>query len=475
VEEFVKPRGENDYKKYAAIVAAVVAAIGLAGVLAGVLHAAPSSFLHIRQKLSYTDYTSAYPELAVSPDRNYLAVTWVEGYEEKSGSKGHVYLRIASESGGWGAPIEVYHGDADACAYDRAAVAITGTTAHIAYVVFADCTNGQNTRVYYTTCSLTDGTCGSKELVLSTTTEKILWVDIAVDESGNPHLVFARYKKEGPYEDFHGKVFYEGHTGSGWGTEETVYDDADTNNHTPAIAWSDGCAHIAWEEEMGGKILYRRRCAGVWYPNPTVDPYLIHYSTPTYPPHSPDVATAPGGRLFVVWDCLAQEATAHTPATRYLLYKRSNDGGDTFYPVAYPLEVGTDHTGGIPDPYTEHVVGAAEDSGYYLRYLQPSVALNEDGWPAVVWHTGGVTGTYYTYATSGTDTSVDWMTPTLLFGGQAGTPVVGLGGWVTSTVPLLHVAYMYAPGDSWNVYYDSNEADVIDIPTVYLPLVTKGY
>jgi len=460
----VKSRGENDHKKYAAIAAAVVAAIGLAGVLAGALHAAPS-FLHMRQNLSHTDCTSAYPDLAVSPDLNYMAVTWVEGYTTTSGSRGHVYLRIASESGGWGTPIKVYNGGASACAYDRAAVAISGTTAHIAYVVFADCTNRQNTRIYYTTCSLTNGTCGSNESVLSTTTQKIFWVDIAVDEDGNPHLVYAQYAGD----LLTSKIFYIGHSGSDWGDVKTVYDE--NLNHTPAIAWSDGCVHIAWEEKTRGEILYRRRCAGVWDPYPS----MIDNPGPDYSPHSPDVAAAPGGRVFIVWDYLAQAATEHHPATRYLVYKRSNDGGDKFSPEYYPLEVGTDNTNGIPDPYTEHVVGAAEDSGHYLRYLQPSVALNEDGWPAVVWHTGGVTGTYYTYATSGNDTSVDWVTPTLLFKGQAGAPAVAFGGWITDTIPLLHFAYMCTTGESWNVYYDSNEAAIIDPPKIYLPLVTRGY
>jgi hypothetical protein len=112
----------------------------------------------------------------------------------------------------------------------------------------------------------------------------------------------------------------------------------------------------------------------------------------------------------------------------------------------------------------------------YLKYLRPSVAVSEEGWPAVVWHTGGVTGTYYTYAISGTDTTVDWVAEkTLLFAGEAGAPVVEFGDLITGTIPLLHVAYMDATGSSWEVYYDSNEADVLDIPTVYLPLVMRGY
>ncbi len=467
----MRPRVKTDHRKYIAIAAAAAAAIGLAGVLVGVLRAAPSSsFLHLRRRLSQTNYAAAYPDLAVSADLNYLAVAWVEGHDEYSGSKGHVYLRTASESGGWRDPVEVYHGSADACAYDRAAVAIEGTTAHVAYVVWADCTNRQDTRLYYTTCSLTGGGCNASQFLLSTSpsTDKIFWVDIAVDESGNPHLVFARYKQEGPF--LRGKIFYWGHTGSGWAGIETVYAEANTNNHTPAIAWGGGCAHIVWEEEMGGDIFYRRCCAGTWYP--ASDPLMIHNANPLdSPPHKPDIAATPDGRLFVVWDYFAHD---HTPPTHYLVYKRSNDGGDTFYPAISHLGVGNDNTGGL-DAYTDYVVGATEETAY-LKNLRPSIALNQDGWPAVAWHTGGATGgVHYTYAISGTDTNVDWVTPTLLFAGEAGAPVIGFGDWLTGTIPLLHVAYMDATGRSWDVYYDSNEADVMDIPTVYLPLVMRGH
>jgi hypothetical protein len=457
----MEPHVKRDHKKYILIAAAVVAATGLAGVLVGILQAAPSSsFAHLRWRLSQADYVAAYPEMAVSPDRNYLAVVWVEGHSQNSGSKGHVYLRTASEASGWRDSIEVYGGSADHCAYDRAAVAVTGTTAHIAYVVWDDCNTKDKTEIHYITCPLTGGACGSEETVPLPTNENIFWVDIAVDEDGNPHLAYAKYEGS----PLVGKIFYIGHNGTSWESKEVH---GDGNNHTPAIAWSDGCAHIAWEEETGGTIFYRRRCAGAWD-----DPKSIH-STPGYPPHRPDVAATPDGRVFIVWDYLAQPETQYTPATHYLVYKRSNDGGATF--MFDSREVGTDNNGTVFNPYEiDHVVGAPGDVAY-LKHLQPSVALNQDGWPAVVWHTGGVTGTHYTYAISGTDTSVDWVTPTLLFAGEAGAPVVGFGDLLTGTIPLLHVAYMGATGDSWEVFYDSNEADVMDLPVIYLPLVMRGY
>jgi hypothetical protein len=461
----VIPEEQGRQKRYGAIVLAAAIAVGLAGVLVGVIQAAPT-FLHLRRNLSNTAYTSVYPDLAVSPDHNWLAAAWVEGYTAESGSRGHVYLRIASESAGWGDPITVYSGGESACAYDRAAVAITGTKAHIAYVVYDDtCANPKHTQVRYITCTLTTGQCGASQLITTTSTTPspgywTTWVDLAVDESGNPHVVFARYEGS----PLVGKIFYTDYNGATWRASEAVYTTGD--NHTPSIAWSENCAHVVWEDRTGSSIRYRRRCGGTWYP--TSSPMNLFSSIPSNPPHKPHVAAAPGGRVFVVWDYLYQEATPYSPATYFLLYKRSNASGTVF---SSTKEVGTDYeSSSFFTPYEAGAPGSDD----YLRYLQPSVALNEDGWPAVVWHTGGVTGTYYTYAISGTDSSVKWVPgPLTLVEGQAGAAAVGFGEPISETMPLLHFVYMNAGGTFWDVYYDSNEEHT-DIPTVYLPLVMKS-
>ena len=86
------------------VLAAGLAAVVLVAALEAVVTAAPVSFLHIRSNLSQTaTLVSAYPDLAVSPDRDWVVVVWTEGYDDRAGFQGHVYLRAASETGGgWG-------------------------------------------------------------------------------------------------------------------------------------------------------------------------------------------------------------------------------------------------------------------------------------------------------------------------------------------------------------------------------------
>jgi len=115
----------------------------------------------------------------------------------------------------------------------------------------------------------------------------------------------------------------------------------------------------------------------------------------------------------------------------------------------------------------------------YRLDLQPSIALNDEGWPAVVWHADQGNQeyvVYYSYALTGTQDGVSWITPTILSAG--GTP-----GWAAATVGVgksdlggeqaLHVAYMGQSGGEWEVYYNSDEA--ADYPHAYLPLVFRSY
>ena len=120
----------------------------------------------------------------------------------------------------------------------------------------------------------------------------------------------------------------------------------------------------------------------------------------------------------------------------------------------------------------------------YLISLQPAIALNDDGWPVVVWHVDSSGGNgneytiYYTYAISGTGSAVDWaFTSTVLneyHPSWLGSAAVGVAG--SGEDQHLHVAYMQKPSkvseDAWDVCYDSNERDRYKF--AYLPLVFKG-
>jgi hypothetical protein len=113
--------------------------------------------------------------------------------------------------------------------------------------------------------------------------------------------------------------------------------------------------------------------------------------------------------------------------------------------------------------------------------LRPSIALNQQGWPAVAWHADrssedDVTdyAVYYSYAITGSDSGVDldWVAPTDLDQGRPsmlGSAAVGVGK-SSGERQLLHFAYMQQVSpDAWDVYYDSNE----ELEYVYLPLMAR--
>jgi hypothetical protein len=439
--------------------AAIGVAAGLVAALATVVVAAPLGFPHVRSNLSRTaPRVSARPDLAVSPDGDRVVVAWTEEYRDGSGSKGHVYLRAASEGGGyWGSKITVFPGSDSACAY-KAAVAVTGATAHVAYVVFNDsCGVPTQMQVRYKTCDLSGGTCDSEEQTVAsvdTSFHRITWADLTLDTEGNPHVVWVRYDKDGKYGD----IRYRARDGDSWGDREDV--ETSGNNGVPAIDWADGYAHVVWEEETEHRIWYRRRGTSGWDPSVS----LCTKQT-AFPPGNPDVA-AGMSRVFVVWNWCSDGQDCE----KYVMvYRRSNNRGSSWKSDAIndTFEVGTDlgiSSWSSLEQYNS--VGGDGGRDYFLQYLQPSIALNSDGWPAVVWHAdrSGGAGTdytiYYSHATSGSSTSVDWIIRTALDWGQPavlGSAVVGVGEPEPGE-QHLHIAYMQRPStDVWEVYYDSNE------------------
>lgn len=190
------------------------------------------------------------------------------------------------------------------------------------------------------------------------------------------------------------------------------------------------------------------------------------------PPGRPEVA-AGSGKVFIVWDCCSNSGAPDPSSycsTYHLVYRRSNDNG-AHWPQSV-TEVGTSYLYPASFDQLEDYVSEDPEGVQYLRRLRPSIALNKDGWPAVVWHAehgegGGEEGEgggkshpiYYSYALSGTDTAVGWITTTVLSEDQQGglgSAVVGTG--TPGSEQYLHAAYMRKPGedsqDAWDVYYE---------------------
>lgn len=442
--------------------------------------ARPLGFVHVQSNLSRAStFASAHPDLAVSPDGEHVAVVWTEEYRRGLGyHKGHVYLRGVSEAGsGWGDKIAVFPAADSACVYD-AAVAITETAAHVAYVVFDNtCAAPERIQVRYRTCLLTTGECDDAQVVASVDTNDntITWVDIAIDDKERPHVVWARYDEYG--QD--GAIRYRASDGTTWGDKLTVRSGFDSSS--PAVAWADGYVHVVWEEVQGAghQVWYRRQDASGW--GPFED---LCTQQPTYVPGNPDVA-AGNGTVFVVWDwCYALDGDSYC-AQYDLVYRRSNDSGasDSWGSHANETrEVGTDYLYYGLEPLTHYnsTNNPAELDESFLD-LQPAIALNRDGWPAVVWQADrdGGEGTDYTvfvtYATTGTQDAVSWITPTVVgWGGTAqSAATVGVGQPAFDGEQHLHVAYMKDPATSaWEVYYDSNEYD--NYLHIYLPVTVRG-
>jgi hypothetical protein len=478
---------QRERKRGVAIVlSAAVAAAAVAVMLGAVAMARPLGFIHVQSNLSRAStLASAHPDLAVSLDGECVGVVWTEEYRRGLGyHKGHVYLRGASETGGgWGDKLAVFPATDSACAYD-AAVAVSGTVAHVAYVVFDDtCYDPDWIRVRYRTCDLTTGECDQSQVVASVDTDynTITWVDIAVDEEENPHIVWAQYDDYG--QD--GVIWYRTRYrtpdgGTSWNGKEYVRSGFDSNS--PAVSWAGGYVHVVWEEAQsaGHQIWYRRRDSSGW--GPFED---LCTQQPIYLPGNPDVA-ARNGSVFVVWDwCRALDDESY--CEQYdVVYRRSNDSGATDSWGSYAnetREVGTDYLYYVSDRLTHYnsTDNPAELLDESFLDLRPSIALNRDGWPAVVWHADrdGGSGTDYTifvtYATTGTKDAVSWITPTVLgWGGTAQTAAtVGVGQPAVDVEQHLHVAYMKDPVSSdWEVYYDSDEYD--DYKHVYLPVKARG-
>ncbi|MEE8391044.1 MAG: hypothetical protein V3S14_09650, partial [Anaerolineae bacterium] len=283
-----------------ALAAGVLSALTVVLALAAPGRSIPSG----AKNLSDNSFDSAFASVAVSPDGDRVAVVWVEEGEGLTLQRGSVLLSWASENTGsdWSPRMSVFDRTEQACAVWSAPVAVTATTAHVAYVVYSPCTVSQDaaqTTIYYTTCDLTEGgSCESAQTITSTLSEPgtppiPYKVDIALDGAGNPHFVYALREQTSLTDT----VYYVGGD-----SHEKVPGSSRSSN--PAIAWSDGYVHVVWEEAKEGgtkfEIMYNRRnISGTW-DHPSTPP-TSYQGTATKHPRNPDVA-AYGDHVVVTWD-----------------------------------------------------------------------------------------------------------------------------------------------------------------------------
>jgi hypothetical protein len=413
-------------------VAAALVIVTMALTAGLVAVAAPQlSFSHTN--VSDSQDLSRYPDVAASADGYWAVVGWVEGL---SGDE----VRLG---GNWGDAFTAFSGGASE-RIQRVAIDVTAAgEARVAYVVLHDGLSD----VRYGTCDLSSGTCEDGPSVSTASEDRIRSVDLALDGGDVPHVVWDTAADD---------VWYSAYDGGGWSAPSQL-DSQSMDSEDPAVACDGEDVHVVWEDTTSEEIRYRQRSSGVW----DATRKAIHQKTTKGPPGDPDVAVG-AGRVFATWQwCIDASCDEYN-----LVYSRSNDDGASWYPLA---EVGTD--GVVPSSfllyastYTDHRSG-----------LRPAIALNDDGWPAIVWHAqdGAPYAVHYAYAQSGNDTNrVYWdgSTPAVL-NSSAAFATVDVEGVASGGEPFMHVAYM----DTLDVYYASNGERPAPPGTVVVDFSTGAY
>jgi hypothetical protein len=374
------------------------------------------------------------------------------------------------------------------CAVE-AAVAVTGTTAHVVYSAWSPCADDTTqTVISYTTCLLTaEGGCGAAQTVVSAVSvppipPRLSSVDLALDGGGVPHLVYVQLDDTGSVAT----VYHRG----GVSQPDEAIPGSRGDSLDPAIAWSDGEVHVVWEDRQDFEIMYNRRTATGWDPSATS--LSREGGDSDHPPRNPDIA-AREGYAVATWDW-RWPIPGETVESFIVAYTRFLSDTHEWTPV---FEVGTQGGAVVPvadegpyyaytPAYTYTSSPGAQDP-LSLSYLRPSGTLNKLGMPAVAWHAEGADyDIRYSQALSMVETSswgsvYHWSEPAVLnreLGGDTGAPVMAQAPIVS---PTLHVAYLRRVSGDWETYYEGREAGFTlvgpvgpDDYTVFLPLLMRN-
>ncbi len=479
----------------AALMAGVLSALTVVLALAAPRRSIPSGASNLSQADALDSYVA---DVAVSPDGDRVAVVWVED-NEIAGAGDSVWLRWASEStgNGWSPRVPVFTGTAQTRDVRSAPVVVTGTRAYVVYVVEdSDLTRSD---IFYVICHLIeDDSCDAAQTITSTFNlapgKYFSGVDIALDDDENPYFAYRRVL-HGTEETISTVYYYEGASQleervPGSGTEGAPSLDWSTTSGVPAIAWSDGFAHVVWEEQKTDgiefEIRHNRRniISGTWeYPSMI----LARLGTRTQHPRNPDVA-AYKDHVVVTWDWQWTEEQAGK--SKYALaYTHYLTGTNERW--LDPYEVGTQGAADrlIDDEILRETLSytytstADEFATPSRLYLQPSISLDREGLPTVVWHANnGTYGIMYSRAQSVTESAGDvifsWSEPAVLFWPSTGESVSPAAAQAPVVSPTLHVAYLHKTDDDWETYYESREAGYIPGEhdnLAFLPIISRNW
>jgi len=472
-----------------------------------------------KRQLSGPAKFGAYPDLATGEGGLVVAV-WTQGPGTHLARHfGPVKLGWISDSAAAWDTMTVDVGPANAVA-----VAVAGSTAHIAWVHHSDLPKD----VYYTSCDLSQASpaCASKELVAEGgaggIVSQVSQVDLALDQSGTAHIIWAEGDNRGIYHSY--KT-----VGQNWASK-TFVDTSEGISDFPAIAVNhfDGedYAHVVWAQQLGDISPYHvakyNRWDGVQW---MVDPSQLA-GEQDYPARNLSIAADDYGNVYVVWDLLVD----------YDEYKReyvigqahSDDNGNRlswpFLPRTYPGGDARGSSGAVIFKSGEEATSPEPETGEYAHFLRPHISLAASGTltvpvPVLAWHAQVLLDkgdepelaqlvaqpahkVFWTYATKpgsdafgdlfwasdGVITTTDYITLSLNFCGDlemntnSATPHLAIAGdlnnvkdgGVTGGEDHLHAVYHEEIDDGiWGVFYSSNVT--VNCLRVYLPLVLQNY
>ncbi len=487
----------------------VLAGVGLVVVvmMASASIAAPQDIEFYWRQLSAKNWFAAYPDMDVGAN-GLVAAVWTEGPDDVNKHSGRLKLAWARNNSAEfvNSTVIVEGSTSEGSRVLDAAVAVSGDTIHM---VWSRETSNLNIKaIRYASCTWPN--CASFAPETIATGDDALQVDITIDGSGRPHVVWV--EKDANDDK---KLHYARKDGT-WSSERLAAPD---DGEGPAIVYANDFIHLVWTEwtdPLGANtdavIEYCRRHVTSGSQFCDVPLPLSTWDDQDYLARNLSIAADEDGHVYVVWD-------VKLPDGRYAIaYKHSKNNGFNWQPTHTYLdgsEFGTDATS----------FKSGEGQSFkveYVHYLRPHVSLAVSGTamvPVLAWHrwieTGGVIGpglaqvaadnpykVLWTYATrpgsiestGAEDGTMFWATQgtrpfsmTLstdrcgdvalrVSSSSARLAIVGdLQQAITGESPSAHVHTVYheqTGGNLWGVFYNSTHFP--NCSFVYLPFAAKN-
>lgn len=487
----------------------VIAGLGLVLVVlvASASTTAPQADVLRWRTLSDLTQSAAFPDLDVGSN-GLVVVAWTEGPGTPIDKYfGPVKLSWNDQTGAGWQELVVEEQDAVDVALD-----VTDSTVHLVWIRRGALPEDPPADVWYRTCDLSASPSCSDKTHLGTggngSVSEVSRVDVAVDEGGTVHVVWAEGDGRGVY-------YVNKLAGDEWSPKMLVCESEKAE--FPVVTANDfeglDLLHVAWAEERvtAGEVVYtvvrygRRDGPDSWACVPVQTPLG---GSEDHPARNLSLAADTTGNVYLVWDTLAYNDDG--ARRRYVVdYVHSGDNGTTWRPVrSYPQGDDTGFGGmwfesGEQDPLPDT-----------LHFLRPHVSLALSGTqevPVLAWHAlvekSGSGEPGWVQASVERPYKVFWDYATRP-GSRAGGTMYWTGEYMTATTDLcggvdlnahsatgrvtivgdlkdvgegssdpeddsyLHTVYHEETGIMWSIIYNNNES--VACFGLYLPVLMRN-